>query len=100
MPKRSGTSYSEGPLSDDPDEALLQRIVSILRDERLRRGITLRELAARMKVDNAHLSRTERGLVYPGFVVLLRWCRAFDKEVEGVLREARKDLGKGQRKVD
>lgn len=94
MPRRSGTSITEEPSSDDPGEAWLQRILKILRETRIKRGLPLRELTIKMKVHHAHLSRAERGLAQPGFVVLVRWCEALELDLESVIKEARESLKK------
>lgn len=56
--------------------------------EREARGLTLRDLEKITGVNNAHLSRAERGLSEPGIVVLRRWCRALGLEFELVSKEA------------
>lgn len=71
----------------DPDEAYLRRFVLRLKQERETRGLTLRDLEKMMGVNNAHLSRAERGLSEPGIVVLRRWCRALDLKFEKVCQQ-------------
>ncbi|WP_425602314.1 helix-turn-helix domain-containing protein [Luteolibacter yonseiensis] len=53
-------------------------MVKFLRETRIEKGLTLRDLTEEMGVSYSHLSRAERGLSQPGLVVLLRWCRALD----------------------
>ena len=74
--------------SQDPDLLVVQRILAVLRETRMNRNVTLRQLAEKMKIDNTHLSRCERGLVQPGLIVLLRWCRALELPAEDLLKNA------------
>lgn len=64
-------------------------MVAILHAERLAKGLTLRKLSKMMKVDFTHLSRSERGLTQPGLVVVMRWCRALDLEIESLFRDSK-----------
>ncbi len=73
--------------SYDSDEAYLRRFLIRLREEREKQGLTLRDLEKITGVNNAHLSRAERGLSEPGMVVLRRWCRALGLKFETVCRE-------------
>jgi len=73
----------------DPDVERLLKIVSVLHSERLSKGLTLRKLSKIVQVDFTHLSRAERGLTQPGLVVLLRWSRALDLEIEKLFRDSR-----------
>jgi transcriptional regulator with XRE-family HTH domain len=78
MPFASGSSSLDGIPSGDPGIDILMRIVSVLRETRLEKKLTLRDLTQIMGISYAHLSRAERGLSHPGLLVLLRWCRALD----------------------
>jgi transcriptional regulator with XRE-family HTH domain len=84
----AGSISAVPPGSGDPDELYLKRVLIKLRDERVSRGLTLRDLEKVMGVSNAHLSRAERGLCEPGVVVLRRWCRALGLEFESVCRDS------------
>jgi DNA-binding Xre family transcriptional regulator len=75
---KSGSSNHDGVPSGDPDIDVLLGIVFVLRETRLRKKLTLRDLTKIMGISYAHLSRAERGLSHPGLLVLLRWCRALD----------------------
>lgn len=77
--------------SGDPDMDVLLGIVSILREKRRERGLTLRDLNGKMGIAYSYLSRAERGLSQPGLVVLLRWCRALDLRLADVLIQASGD---------
>ena len=89
MSTDSGEPLRPGSPSGDPDVDRLLRIVSVLHSERIYKGLTLRKLSKMMGVDFTHLSRSERGLTQPGLVVLLRWCRALDLEIETLFRDSR-----------
>jgi transcriptional regulator with XRE-family HTH domain len=80
----------------DRDLDILLRIVSILRKARREKGYTLRDLAGKAGVTYSFLSYAERGRSQPGLLVLLRWCRALDLDVQAVLREAifQQEIGK------
>ena len=78
MSYASGTSPLDGVPSGDPDIDLLLKMLLILRETRLKKKLTLRDLTQVMGISYAHLSRAERGLSHPGLLVLLRWCRALD----------------------
>ena len=88
MPSKTGSSLPDGNPSGDPDVAVVLKIVTLLRETRLQKGLTLRDLKDVMGISYAHLSRAERGLSHPGLVVLLRWCRALDLSFEEIIREA------------
>ncbi len=68
----------------------LLRIVEVLHSERLSKGLTLRKLSKMVDIDFTHLSRAERGLTQPGLVVLMRWCRALDLEIEELFLNSRR----------
>lgn len=89
MSALSGEPRSQDTSSGDPDVDRVLRIVSILNTERLAKGLTLRKLSKIMKVDFTHLSRSERGLTQPGLVILMRWCRALDLEIESLFRDSK-----------
>jgi transcriptional regulator with XRE-family HTH domain len=88
MCTRSEEPQSQDSSSGDLDVDRVLRMVSILHAERLTKGLTLRKLSKMMKVDFTHLSRSERGLTQPGLVILMRWCRALDLEIESLFRNS------------
>lgn len=88
MSESPGSLKPDGAPSGDPDLDILLRIVEILREARRQQGLTLRDLTQKMGIDFAHLSRAERGLTQPGFVVLLRWCRALGLQFGDVWRQS------------
>ena len=90
MSASSGHPQPPGSSSGDPDVDRLLRIVEVLHSERLSRGLTLRKLSKMVDIDFTHLSRAERGLTQPGLVVLMRWCRALDFEIEDLFRDSRR----------
>jgi transcriptional regulator with XRE-family HTH domain len=85
----SGETLTVDSPSGDPDVDRLLRIVAALHSERIAKGLTLRQLSKMINVDFTHLSRSERGLTQPGLVVLLRWCRALDLEIETLFLHSR-----------
>jgi transcriptional regulator with XRE-family HTH domain len=89
MPSGHGEKHSSDTPSGDPDVDRLLRIVAALHAIRMAKGLTLRKLSKLIQVDFTHLSRSERGLTQPGLVVLLRWCRALDLEIETLFRDSR-----------
>ena len=84
MPSASGSPTPDGVPSGDPDIDILLGIVFVLRETRLQKKLTLRDLTQMMGISYAHLSRAERGLSQPGLLVLLRWCRALDLKFSDV----------------
>lgn len=58
-----------------------------LREIRVRQGITLSELAERLRVDKGRLSRWERGLSEPRFRGLVKWAGALGVSVSMSLEE-------------
>jgi len=67
----------------------IERMMAILKTERMAQGLTLRKLSGMMNVDFTHVSRSERGLTQPGLVILMRWCRALGVEIETLFRDTR-----------
>ena len=86
----SGDPKPPDSSSGDPDVDRLLRIVGVLHSERLSKGLTLRKLSKMVEIDFTHLSRAERGLTQPGLVVLMRWCRALDLEIEELFLNSRR----------
>lgn len=76
------------PSSGDLDVDRLLKMVSLIHSKRLSRGLTLRELSKMVNIDFTHLSWAERGVTQPGLVVLMRWCRALDLEIEDLFRDS------------
>jgi ribosome-binding protein aMBF1 (putative translation factor) len=61
------------------DSAGFSRFISRLRDERLARGLSLEQLAARSKIDKAALSRLEAGKQSnPTLATLMKYARALE----------------------
>jgi transcriptional regulator with XRE-family HTH domain len=88
MSSGHGENHFGDTPSGDPDVDRLLRIVAALHAERIVKGLTLRKLSKLIQVDFTHLSRAERGLTQPGLVVLFRWCRALDLEIETLFRDS------------
>lgn len=72
----------------DPEEVMALTLAAILRRERLRQGLTLREIHERVKISHGHVSRVERGVSVPTIIVLSRWCKALNVRLTDVLRKA------------
>lgn len=90
MPSRSADPPpTRDSSSGDQDADQVTRMMAILKEERMAKGLTLRKLSRLMNVDFTHLSRAERGLTQPGLVILMRWCRALDLEIESLFRNSR-----------
>ncbi len=88
MSSPSGEPLPRDLFSSDPDVDRVGRMMAVLKAERLAKGLTLRKLSRMMNVDFAHLSRSERGLTQPGLVILMRWCRALDLEIESLFQNS------------
>ena len=90
MPSASEPRPPDRALADsgDPDDAVVLAIVSLLRQTRREKGLSLRELGEKTKIYHVHLSRAERGVSQPGLIVLIRWCRALDLRFIDVWKQA------------
>lgn len=80
---------SRGNTSGDADVERVVRMMAILKAKRIEQGLTLRKLSGLMNVDFTHVSRSERGLTQPGLVILMRWCRALNLEIETLFSDTR-----------
>lgn len=70
MARETREAREDVVVSDASAKAALQTLGALLRAQRLARGLSLRELAARTEVSNAYLSELERGLHEPSLSVL------------------------------
>jgi DNA-binding XRE family transcriptional regulator len=78
-----------GPLPQG-DYLALRRFLHALREERERQGLTLTEVAGRMGVDKAALSRLETGRqINPTVETLCRYAAAIGKRLELTLADAK-----------
>lgn len=59
----------------------------VLRAERMRQGMTLRELSATARVSLGYISEIERGQKEASSELLAALCEALDVPLSGVLRE-------------
>ena len=66
---------------------------AVLRAERMRRGLTLRELSARARISLGYISELERGQKEASSELLAALCEALDVRLSEVLREVSIDLG-------
>ena len=71
------------------DSATFSQFISRLRDERLARGLSLEQLAARSKIDKAALSRLEAGKQSnPTLATLMKYARALELRLTLSLEQA------------
>ena len=73
--------------SGSPQQAL-EKLGALLRAERLAKGLSLRDLAARTNVSNAYLSELERGRHEPSLSVLRTVAAALDTPLGPMLVRA------------
>jgi len=66
---------------------------AVLRAERMRRGLTLRELSARARISLGYISELERGQKEASSEPLAALCDALDVHPSEVLRGVSLDLG-------
>ncbi len=69
-------------------QQVLETLGALLRAERLAKGLSLRELAARTRVSNAYLSELERGRHEPSLGVLRAIASALDAPLGPMLVRA------------
>ncbi|KRF34255.1 helix-turn-helix domain-containing protein [Nocardioides sp. Soil805] len=85
---------------------LFRRILGdVLRNERMHRGLTLREVSADARVSLGYISEIERGQKEASSELLASLCSALDLPLSDVLREvsdavAVEELAQGLRRVD
>ena len=65
---------------------------AVLRAERMRRGLTLRELSATARISLGYISELERGQKEASSELLAALCDALDVRLSEVLREVSLDL--------
>lgn len=65
---------------------------AVLRAERMRRGLTLRELSATARISLGYISELERGQKEASSELLAALCDALDVRLSEVLREVSMDL--------
>ena len=81
-------SRDDVAMSNGSQRPALQRLGSLLRAQRLAKGLSLRELASRTNVSNAYLSELERGLHEPSLSVLRAIASALDAPLGTMLVRA------------
>jgi len=72
----------------------------VLGEARKKRGMTLRELAARCSLSPGFLSQVERGLVKPSLTALMTLCEVFDVSVDSVIVDETKRSAGDRRSQD
>lgn len=71
-----------------PSQVLFRESLgSVLRAERMRRGMTLRELSARARISLGYISEVERGQKEASSELLWSLCEALELSLSSVLRE-------------
>ncbi|MFT4176013.1 MAG: helix-turn-helix transcriptional regulator [Luteolibacter sp.] len=88
MPKSSHQPNPFEPFGSDPDFKYVARLLTHLREERARQGISLRELAAKSEISFALLSRGERLERIPAMVYLRKWVRGLGLDWLAVCKQA------------
>jgi transcriptional regulator with XRE-family HTH domain len=76
------------PMRSGAPQQPLETLGALLRAERLAKGLSLRELAARTSVSNAYLSELERGRHEPSLSVLRAIASALDTPLGPILVRA------------
>ena len=71
-------------------EAILTKTVHALRDERIRKNLSMNKVAARSGLHVSMISLVERELRNPTLDVLLRISEALDTDLWKILRDATK----------
>jgi transcriptional regulator with XRE-family HTH domain len=74
-------------------QAIIQRLATQLRDERVRQGLSLSEVAARAGIDRTMVMRVEERERTPTIDTLLRMAEALEIDLWKILREAMKAAG-------
>lgn len=69
---------------------------AVLRAERMRRGLTLRELSAQARISLGYISELERGQKEASSELLGALCDALDLRLSVVLREVSIDLARAE----
>ena len=64
-----------------------RQLGDVLRGERMRRGMTLRELSSEARISLGYISEIERGQKEASSELLAALCEALDVPLSGVLRE-------------
>jgi ribosome-binding protein aMBF1 (putative translation factor) len=77
--RQTGRIVTVGEKASPEAVAHFRHFVNVLRDERVARGLSIEELAARSMLDPAALSRLEAGeQANPSIVTLMRYAGALD----------------------
>jgi transcriptional regulator with XRE-family HTH domain len=93
MSSRKGRPLtSPGLVPVDPDELFVHRVKVVLREERLKQGISFRELESRCGLSHGYLALAERSGVQPTLLVIRRWANGLGIKIETVIRRASRDV--------
>lgn len=76
-------------MSHGPHDTVLFReaLGGVLREERVRRGLTLRELSGRARISLGYISEVERGQKEASSELLASLCEALEVPLSSVIRE-------------
>ncbi len=83
----------DAPRRAAPEPLLRRAVGDLLRRERQRQGLSLRQLAARSQVSLAFLSEIERGRKEPSSEVLAAICRALRLPLVDLVAALHEELG-------
>jgi transcriptional regulator with XRE-family HTH domain len=89
-PGKKGASGSVAPTDDGKETrmVLFRRLLGdVLRAQRMRRGMTLREVSAEARVSLGYISEIERGQKEASSELLASLCSALDLPLSVMLRE-------------
>lgn len=81
-------------LSGIKQQAICTQVIKLLREERLRRGISKYALSAECGLAQQTISYMERGLRQPSFETVLRVADGLGVNLEDILKEARAHVSK------
>ena len=80
----------------DGSPLMRESLGAVLRAERMRRGLTLRELSASARISLGYISELERGQKEASSELLAALCDALDVRLSEVLREVSLDLASAE----
>ena len=84
--------------SDKSFTALCAQVVRLLREERERRGLSKYAIAERSGLSQQMVGYVEKGLRCPSLETAMRMADAIGIDLEEVIRQARKETAKPNRK--
>ena len=76
-----------------------RQLGDVLRGERMRRGMTLRELSSEARISLGYISEIERGQKEASSELLASLCEALDVQLSQVLREVSDTVAVEERRI-